>query len=56
MDADDSPVFADATSVGDNGFGSFSLVSGVWTYTLDQTTVQDLDAGDVVNDTVTFTA
>ena len=56
VDADDSPVFADATSVGDNGFGSFSLVSGVWTYTLDQTTVQDLDAGDVVNDTVTFTA
>ena len=55
-DADDSPVFADAASAGDNGFGNFTLVSGVWTYTLDQTKVQDLDAGDVVTDTVTFTA
>ena len=55
-DADDSPVFADAAGAGDNGFGNFTLVSGVWTYTLDQTKVQHLDAGDVVNDTVTFTA
>ena len=28
----------------------------VWTYTLDQSAVQDLDAGDVINDTITFTA
>ena len=28
----------------------------MWTYTLDQSAVQDLDAGDVVNDTIMFTA
>ena len=57
VDADDSPTFADVASTGgDNGFGSFELVAGVWTYTLDQSVVQDLDAGDVVNDTITFTA
>ena len=57
VDADDSPSFADVASTGgDNGFGSFELVAGVWTYTLDQSAVQDLDAGDVVNDTITFTA
>ena len=56
VDADDSPTFPDATSAGDNGFGNFVLVGGVWTYTLDQSAVQDLDAGDVANDTVTFTA
>ena len=57
VDADDSPTFANVVSTaGDNGFGSFELVAGVWTYTLDQSAVQDLDAGDVVNDTITFTA
>ena len=57
VDADDSPSFADVASTGgDNGFGSFELVAGVWTYTLDQSAVQDLDAGDVVNDTITFSA
>ena len=39
-----------------NGFGAFELTGGTWTYTLDQSAVQDLDAGDVVNDTITFTA
>ena len=57
VDDADSPVFADqATTVGDNGYGSFVLAGGAWTYTLDQTAVQDLDAGDVVNDTITYTA
>ena len=57
VDADDTPSFADVASTGgDNGLGSFELVAGVWTYTLDQSAVQDLDAGDVVNDTITFTA
>ena len=57
VDADDSPVFNDvANTVGDNSYGSFQLVSGTWTYTLDQSAVQDLDAGDVVNDTITYTA
>ena len=57
VDGDDSPSFADvASTAGDNGFGAFELTGGTWTYTLDQSAVQDLDAGDVVNDTITFTA
>ena len=57
VDADDTPVFVDATPVaGDNALGSFSIVGGVWTFVLDQSGVQDLDAGDVVNDTQSFTA
>ena len=57
VDDADSPSFADvASTVGDNGYGSFVLSSGTWTYTLDQTAVQDLDAGDSVNDTITYTA
>ena len=56
VDPGDNPTFADTAGAGDNGFGDFVLVSDVWTYTLDQTKVQDLDAGDVVNDTVTFIA
>ena len=50
-------MFADVGStVGDNAFGSFELVSGVWTYTLNNAAVQDLDAGDSVVDTITYTA
>ncbi|PZA00656.1 hypothetical protein A6K26_004545, partial [Gammaproteobacteria bacterium 2W06] len=57
VDADDSPSFADVTSTaGENNYGSFELTSGTWTYTLDQSSVQDLDAGDTVDDTITFTA
>ena len=57
VDADDSPSFADvASTIGDNGYGSFELASGSWTYTLGQSTVQALDAGDTVSDTITFSA
>ena len=57
VDADDSPTFNDvASTTGDNGYGAFVLSSGTWTYTLDQSTVQDLDAGDTVTDTITYTA
>ena len=57
VDGDDMPSFADqGSTVGDNGFGSFVLAAGVWTYTLDQATVQDLDAGDTVIDSLTYTA
>ena len=57
VDDDDSPSFNDVTpTVGDNAYGSFVLSSGTWTYTLDQSAVQDLDALDVVNDTLTYTA
>ena len=44
------------STVGDNGFGSFVLTGGAWTYTLNQSTVQDQDAGDVMGDTIMFTA
>ena len=54
VDADDSPVFADTTQAG--VYGSLALVAGAWTYTLDQSAVQDLDAGDVVTDVITLTA
>ena len=33
-----------------------TLVNGVWTYSLDQATVQNLDAGDSVQDVISFTA
>ena len=45
VDTDDSPTIADqGATVGDNDYGSFVLTGGTWTYTLDQTKVQDLDA------------
>ena len=57
LDADDTPSFADVgATAGDNAYGSFTLSGGTWTYTLDQSAVQDLDAGDMVNDTITYTA
>lgn len=56
-DADDAPTFSDvASTAGDNAYGSFVLSSGTWTYTLDESAVQDLDDGDTVTDTITFTA
>src|SRR5690606_10275864 len=51
------PIFNDqASTAGSNGYGSFELVGGAWTYTLDNATVQDLDAGDSVTDSITYTA
>ncbi|OOE74891.1 hypothetical protein BZG25_15680, partial [Salinivibrio sp. ML198] len=54
VDSDDNPTFADTTESGT--YGSLELVNGNWTYTLDQSAVQDLDAGDEVTDTITLTA
>ncbi|WP_156146681.1 VCBS domain-containing protein, partial [Salinivibrio sp. KP-1] len=54
VDGDDNPTFADVTQAGT--YGSLELVDGAWTYTLDQSSVQDLDAGDEVTDTITLTA
>ena len=58
VDGDDSPSFADVGL--DNRRQRLRGVradgSGTWTYTLDQSTVQDLDAGDTVTDTITYTA
>ncbi|KKA44824.1 VCBS domain-containing protein, partial [Salinivibrio sp. KP-1] len=46
VDGDDAPTFADVTQAGT--YGSLDLVNGSWTYTLDQSAVQNLDAGDEV--------
>ena len=57
VDEDDSPAFNDqAATQGDNGYGTFTLINGQWEYILDQSTVQELDAGDVVTDRITYTA
>nr|MDJ0741089.1 VCBS domain-containing protein [Gammaproteobacteria bacterium] len=59
-DTSDNPIsFADeASTVGDNGYGSFALTGGTWTYTLNNghAAVQALDAGESLSDTHTFTA
>ncbi|MEX0298239.1 MAG: VCBS domain-containing protein [Kordiimonas sp.] len=57
VDVGDNPSFADvASTAGGNGYGSFELSSGTWTYTLDQSKVQNLAAGASVTDSTTFTA
>ena len=57
VDTGDSPFFADVVSTpGTNGYGSFVLTNGTWTYTLDQAAVQGLNADDSVSDTITFIA
>ncbi|MEQ8289087.1 MAG: DUF4347 domain-containing protein, partial [Gammaproteobacteria bacterium] len=60
IDTSDNPIsFADVPgAAGDNGYGTFSLSSGNWTYTLDNTnpTVQALNYGDTLTDTYTFIA
>ncbi|WP_038181597.1 VCBS domain-containing protein, partial [Vibrio rhizosphaerae] len=53
-DPNDNPVFADTTI--NSTYGSLSLVNGQWTYTLDQSRVQDLGEGQRVSDTITMTA
>ncbi|OOE57620.1 VCBS domain-containing protein, partial [Salinivibrio kushneri] len=54
VDDGDAPSFSDTTETGT--YGSLELVNGSWTYTLDQSAVQNLDAGDQVTDTITLTA
>ena len=58
VDANDNPIsFADQGATnGDNGYGSFALVAGTWTYTLDNAAAQALDDGQSVTDTITYTA
>ncbi|MFK0569931.1 VCBS domain-containing protein, partial [Endozoicomonas sp.] len=58
VDDSDSPVFVEVTGVaGDNGYGSLDLdSSGNWTYTLNASAAESLDADQVVTDTVTLTA
>ncbi|RED49025.1 VCBS domain-containing protein, partial [Aestuariispira insulae] len=55
IDAGDNPVFEATSESG--AYGSLELDGdGNWTYTLDQGSVQDLTAGEVVTDTITLTA
>ncbi|WP_261888069.1 VCBS domain-containing protein [Vibrio rhizosphaerae] len=54
VDSNDNPVFADTTATGT--YGSLTLVDGQWTYTLDQSKVQSLNADEQVKDTITLTA
>jgi VCBS repeat-containing protein len=57
VDASDNPAFNDVTAItGDNAYGDFVLINGTWTYTLDQATVQSLNAGESVTDSITYTA
>ncbi|MDO8787802.1 MAG: DUF4347 domain-containing protein, partial [Sulfuritalea sp.] len=58
VDTNDNPVsFADvASTAGSNGYGSFVLSSGTWTYSLDNAAVQFLDAGQSATDSITYTA
>jgi len=58
-DSSDSPSFADVgATAGDNGYGSFVMTAGTWTYALDNnnSAVQALDVGETLTDTHTFTA
>ena len=43
-------------TAGDSGYGTFELVGGTWTYTLDQGAVQDLDVPQSVIDRMTYEA
>ncbi|MGU3793084.1 VCBS domain-containing protein [Vibrio diabolicus] len=54
VDNGDDPIFANTTVKGT--YGELALVDGKWTYTLDQSQVQQLDEGDQVQDTITLTA
>ena len=57
-DDNDNPIsFANqGATAGDNNYGSFVLTGGTWTYTLDNAAVQNLDNGQSVTDTITYTA
>ena len=54
LDDDDMPSFANATDTGLYGSISVNSAGDQWTYTLDQASVQDLNAGDMIVDTVTL--
>ncbi|OXE34255.1 cell surface protein, partial [Vibrio parahaemolyticus] len=47
-------MFSNTTATGT--YGELVLVDGKWTYTLDQSQVQQLDEGEQVQDTITLTA
>jgi len=57
-DADiaDTPSFPNTTIPGNFGSLTYSTATMMWVYTLDQSTVQNLDAGDIAPDVITLTA
>ena len=58
-DASDSPSFADvAATASDNGYGTFEMNGGTWTYTLNNAhpAVQALAVSETLSDTYTVTA
>lgn len=56
-DSGDNPSFSDfSAQAGNNGYGSFTLAGGTWTYTLDSSKVQSLNTGQALNDTLILTA
>ncbi len=59
VDTPDNPTFPDVASTpGDNGFGSFQLTGGTWSYALDNANpaVQALNTGDTLSDSHSFVA
>lgn len=52
-DANDNPTLPDANQQGQ--YGTFNMVDGHWTYTLDPELAESLDAGVTVTDTITIT-
>ena len=60
VDIADNPVnwVDEAATAGDNGYGTFEIIGGTWTYTLNNAhaAVQALDVGESLTDTYTFKA
>ncbi|WP_028021789.1 VCBS domain-containing protein [Enterovibrio calviensis] len=52
-DTNDTPTLPDANTQGQ--YGSFSMVDGNWTYTLDPELAEEIGAGVQVTDTITIT-
>jgi len=60
VDTSDNPVFFpdEGASLGDNGYGNFTLIAGTWDYALNNAhpDVQALDTGETRTDTHAFVA
>ncbi|MCS0352882.1 VCBS domain-containing protein [Vibrio ordalii] len=57
VDTGQNPIIADFHDKnGVNGYGHFSMVNNQWTYEIDQTKVQKLNASESVQDKITVTA
>ena len=56
-DSGDDPTFADVeATLGDSGYGSFTLEEGTWTYTYDPADDIDPEDGETLTDSISFTA